>query len=66
MKNKVEVKYRGRKSLEQQEIDKDLYGEPTHKEIYDRNESIISELLSTGKKVKCIVPVSGGKDSQTC
>lgn len=53
------------KTIEQQIEDKKLYNEPTHQEIFDRNESIIEELLKTGN-IKCVVPVSGGKDSQTC
>jgi len=54
------------KSLEQQEFDKKEYGEPTHQEVFDRNEEIINKLLSSRLKIECVVPVSGGKDSQTC
>ena len=53
------------KPLEQQISDREMYGEPTHQEIYERNEKIIKELI-TNTPVKCIVPVSGGKDSQVC
>lgn len=53
------------KSLEQQAIDKELYGEPTHAEIYQRNAAIIAELIKD-RPVQCVVPVSGGKDSQSC
>lgn len=53
------------KPIEQQIKDKELYNEPTHQEIFDRNEAIITEITSE-RPVKCVVPVSGGKDSQVC
>lgn len=53
------------KPLEQQISDKEMYGEPTHQEIYERNEKIIKELIAD-TPVKCVIPVSGGKDSQVC
>lgn len=54
------------KDLTKQLKDKELYNEPTHQEIIDRNNSIIDELLVDGKVIKCVIPVSGGKDSQCC
>lgn len=61
------VKQKGNvKSLKDQLKDKTLYNEPTHEEVYKRNKRIIEELLSNGNKIKCVVPVSGGKDSQAC
>ena len=52
--------------LEQQIEDKELYGDLTDGEITIRNTTIIKELIVSGKEIKCVVPISGGKDSQAC
>ena len=55
-----------RRPLEQQIKDKELYGDLTDGEITIRNTTIIKNLIDSGKDIKCIIPISGGKDSQAC
>ena len=57
---------KGKKTLDNQLKDKELYHEPTHEEIWNRNETLINSILKQGNIIKCVVPVSGGKDSQAC
>ena len=47
-----------------QTFDKAKYNEPTDQEIYERNRNIIKSLEKLD--IRCIVPISGGKDSQSC
>ena len=54
------------RTLEQQINDKELYGDLTDGEITIRNATIIKNLIDSGKDIKCVIPVSGGKDSQAC
>ena len=52
--------------IEQQINDKELYGDLTDGEITIRNATIIKNILGSGRDIKCVIPVSGGKDSQAC
>lgn len=54
-------------SVEQQQEFKDKFGIPMFEELFERNERIIDNILSSrNNKIKCVVPISGGKDSQVC
>lgn len=54
-------------TLETQTKNLKIHKIPMFEDIFDRNELLIDNiLLSRNSKIKCVVPISGGKDSQVC